>query len=133
MLVLGRAELREIVTAELALRAAREAFAALANGGAKVPPRLHLSTPGGTSLFMPAFQEGSSAVALKAVTVTAANPARGLPTVQGLVLLFDETTGAPLALLEGTYLTAARTGAAIGLAADLLARPDAATVALFGA
>lgn len=44
MLVLGRAELRKIVTAELALRAAREAFAALANGQAIVPPRLYLET-----------------------------------------------------------------------------------------
>jgi len=133
VLVLGRAELRELVTVELALRAAREAFAALASGGALVPPRIHLGTPNGVSLVMPAFQEGGDAIALKAVSVNSANSAHGLPTVQGLVLLFEEATGTPMALLEGTYLTAVRTGAAIGLAADLLARPDAATVALFGA
>lgn len=132
MLVLGRAELRELVTVELALRAAREAFAALASGGALVPPRIHLDTPHSVSLVMPAFREGGDAVALKAVSVTPGNSARGIPTVQGLVLLFDEATGTPMALLEGTYLTGARTGASIGLAADLLARPDAATVALFG-
>src|SRR5262249_3473269 len=96
MLVLGRAELREIVTVDLALRAAREAFVALASGGALVPPRIHLDTPNGVSLIMPAFREAGDAVALKAVSVNPANPTRNLPTVQGLVLLFDEATGTPL-------------------------------------
>lgn len=133
MLVLGREDLRKVVTVELALRAAREAFAALGGGTARVPRRIHLETPHGVSLVMPAFGEAGDAVGVKIVNVTPANSERGLPTVQGLVLLFDEATGTPRALLEGTYLTQVRTGAAIGLAADLLARPDAETVALFGA
>jgi ornithine cyclodeaminase/alanine dehydrogenase-like protein (mu-crystallin family) len=70
---------------------------------------------------------------VKVVSVTPGNAGRGLPTVQAAVLLLDEPTGTPVALLDGTYLTQLRTGAAMGLGADLLARPDADVVALFGA
>ena len=61
------------------------------------------------------------------------NPARGLPTVHALITLFDAESGAPVALLEGTYLTAIRTGAVTGLAVDLLAAPDAKTLTIIGA
>lgn len=131
MLVLSRADVRAAVTMPEAIRAAREAFVALASGSGEAPARLHLATPHGTTLFMPAF--ATSAVGVKAVSVTPDNPGRGLPTVQAAVLLFDEASGAPVALIEGTFLTQLRTGAAIGLGAELLAAPAAETVALFGA
>src|SRR5262249_46083231 len=57
----------------------------------------------------------------------------GLPAISALVLLFDTTTGTPLALVSGGSLTALRTGAASGVATQLMARLDADTLALFGA
>jgi ornithine cyclodeaminase/alanine dehydrogenase-like protein (mu-crystallin family) len=70
---------------------------------------------------------------LKTVTVFPDNPRRGLPTVQALVVLIDGVSGAHLAVMDGTSLTAIRTGAASGLATDLMARSEAAAVAVFGA
>jgi ornithine cyclodeaminase len=93
----------------------------------------------GLSLLMPAHLRGSadgagSAFGVKALTLFPENPARlGLPAIAALVLLFDTSSGVPLALLTGGYLTALRTGAASGVATRLLARPDARVLALFGA
>jgi ornithine cyclodeaminase/alanine dehydrogenase-like protein (mu-crystallin family) len=70
---------------------------------------------------------------LKNVTLFHDNPARGLPLVQATVLLSDAATGAPLAVLEGSSLTAIRTGGASGLATELLARADGAIVGVIGA
>jgi ornithine cyclodeaminase/alanine dehydrogenase-like protein (mu-crystallin family) len=81
---------------------------------------------------MPAYSPDVAALAVKVVSVVPANAGRGLPTVPGVVLLIDVDDGRPVALIDGTYLTHMRTGAAIGLAADLLARADAESVALFG-
>jgi len=67
------------------------------------------------------------------VNVFNANPKRGLPSIQGVVCLLDGETGSPRAILNGTFLTALRTGAASGAATDLLARSDADTVAIIGA
>src|SRR5690606_28290730 len=86
----------------------------------------------GVTLLMPAF-DGERALGQKAVSVYRDNPARGLPTVHALITLFDAESGAPVALLEGTYLTALRTGAVTGLAVDLLAAPDAKTLTIIGA
>ena len=58
---------------------------------------------------------------------------RGLPFIHALVMVTDAATGRPLSVMDGEYLTALRTGAGAGLATDLLARPDAAVAALFGA
>jgi ornithine cyclodeaminase/alanine dehydrogenase-like protein (mu-crystallin family) len=77
---------------------------------------------------------GDGVLAIKVVTVYGDNPTRyGMPTIQGLLLLHDARTGAALALMDAEHLTAVRTGAAAGVATRLLARPDVATVTLFGA
>ena len=83
--------------------------------------------------MMPAYLHQSRELAIKIVSVYGDNPRMGIPTVAGLVLVLDPQTGLPLALMEGTSLTAIRTGAAGGLAAELLSRKDAGSVALFGA
>lgn len=116
-----------------AIDAMRDAFGQLSTGEADVPQRLALRTPGGVSLFMPGYLPESGDLAAKIVSVYGNNPASGLPVVNAVVVLLDSSTGMPVALLNGTSLTALRTGAAGGLAAELLALPEADTVALFGA
>jgi ornithine cyclodeaminase len=133
MLAIGRAALYRAVSIRDAIDAARIAFVALSSGHATVPPRPHLATTHGATLVMPAYATDLGTVGVKVVTVTPNNAKTDVPTVQGIVILVDEETGTPIALLEGTYLTQLRTGAAIGFAADLLARDDAHNVAVFGA
>ncbi|HLZ08051.1 MAG TPA: ornithine cyclodeaminase, partial [Chloroflexota bacterium] len=133
MLAIGRADIQAAVTIYDAIDAARTAFIALSSDRGTVPPRPHILTVHGTSLIMPAYSSELSTVGVKVVTVTPGNPRVDLPTVQGIVVLFDEESGSPVALIEGNYLTQLRTGAAIGFAADLLARQDAHRVTVFGA
>src|SRR5437762_3308624 len=102
MLILTRVGVRAAVTMRDAVDAAREAFVALAAGEGDVPPRTPIRTSGGTALFMPAYERRSETLGLKLVSVNAENAARGLPTVQAVVVLVEGTTGTAVALIEGT-------------------------------
>lgn len=117
-----------------AVAVTRRAFADLSAGRAVVPQRQHLDLPAedGGALIMPAFAAAESRFAVKLLTLYPGNPGRDLPFIQGLMLLYDGTTGTPIALMDGAPLTALRTGAASGAATDLLARCDAATLAMIG-
>lgn len=118
-----------------AIACMRDAFAQVANGSAVLPERVavRVAAQDGTMLTMPGYLPRGDSLGLKVVSVFPHNAARRLPVVPAVVLLLDATTGLPRAMLEATVLTALRTGAASGLAADLLARPDARVVTLFGA
>jgi len=131
--ILSADDVRACVDMPAAIDAMREAFAALSAQEATVPMRLALETEHGVSLFMPAHLRESGNAGAKVVSVNPGNAARGLPAIHAVVLVLDVLTGRPRALMDGTWLTALRTGAVGGLAADLLARSDAKTVALFGA
>lgn len=130
--ILSSADVTAAVDMPTAIEAMRQAFAALSSGDAVVPLRLALETPGGVALFMPGHIRTSGATAAKVVTVHPGNAERDLPVIHAVVLVLEAETGRLLALMDGTRLTALRTGAAGGLAADALARPDASVVALFG-
>lgn len=117
-----------------AIAAVGEGFLALSAGQAIVPVRLSLPiNKDGLALTMPAALAGASSYSVKIVSVAPANPAAGLPLITATVLLIDASTGELLALIDGTALTALRTGAAGGVAARALCRPAAARAALFGA
>jgi ornithine cyclodeaminase len=120
-----------------AIEAMKKAYASLSDGTAVVPLRTRLPIPGSEALclFMPAFvnSQDGNALAVKVVSLFPTNPARGLAYIQAAVLVFDPETGRAIALLEGSSLTAIRTGAASGAAVDLLARADSKVVAVFGA
>lgn len=116
-----------------AIEAVRGGFVALSTGRARVPLRGVLDLAGSATLTMPAHVEGSPISCVKVVSVYPANQEKGIPTINAAVLVVDADTGVPLALLEGASVTALRTGAASGLATELLARPDAATLAILGA
>ncbi len=117
------------------IAAMRGAFIQLSSGAAVVPQRLSidLEEKGAGGLFMPAYLPAAGLLGHKAVTIVPANTNRGLPLISALVLVADASNGLPLAVMDGAYLTALRTGAASGLATDLLAAPDASGVALIGA
>ncbi|UCE23621.1 MAG: hypothetical protein JSU74_10000 [Candidatus Zixiibacteriota bacterium] len=118
-----------------AIAAMREAFVHLSSRQAIVPQRIHteIHEHSATALFMPVYLSYTGKIGLKFVTVSEDNPSRGLPLIHATVLVADASSGVPLAVMDGSYLTALRTGAASGLATDLLARPDARCAAIFGA
>ncbi|MCE9544561.1 MAG: ornithine cyclodeaminase family protein [Planctomycetia bacterium] len=111
----------------------RRAFLHLADGSIVMPERAHLASQRGVTLVMPAYVPAEAALSVKIVSVYPGNAGHGLPVICGVVALIDDATGRLLSLLDASSLTAVRTGAVGGLAADVLARPDAAVVALFGA
>jgi alanine dehydrogenase len=133
--ILSREDVRQSLPMHEAIEAMKAAFAQLSTGQADVPLRVALEAPShnGVTLFMPAYLPADDRMAVKIVSVFNDNPAQGLPLIHALVVVVDATTGEPVAVMDGTYLTALRTGAASGAATDLLARQDARTAAIFGA
>jgi alanine dehydrogenase len=131
--ILTADDVRAALPMSKAIEAMRRAFGQFSAGEATVPLRERVPSHKGVTLLMSAFLHQSQEFAIKIVSIYPDNPSLGLPTVAGTVLVLDPQTGLPLAFMEGDSLTAIRTGAAGGLAAELLARPDAETVALFGA
>lgn len=126
-LMAGR-RIRELVDAPSAIRCVRDAFVASHRCEILQPVRTALA--GGRYLVMSAA-DTSGNFAVKAVTVFPEN--ESIPVVQGLVVLFDGLTGSPRLALDGATVTAMRTGAAAGVASDLLADPDASVLAIVGA
>src|ERR1041384_2432976 len=137
MLILNAEDVRRALPMKQAIEAMKDAYASLSGGTAVVPLRTRIAIPDSEalSLFMPAFvsSQGGNALAIKVVSLFPTNPSRGLAYIQAAVLVFDSETGQAIALLEGSSLTAIRTGAASGAAIDLLARQDSHVVAVFGA
>jgi alanine dehydrogenase len=131
--VLSAADVRQALPMSRAIEIMRSAFGQLSANKVEMPLRPRLETDRGTLLLMPAFLKQSREIGFKMVSIWADNPSRGLPAIVGLAVVIDPDTGQPLALMNGEALTALRTGAAGGLATDLLARPEAHVVAVFGA
>ncbi len=126
----GPAAVAEALTYPRLIMALRRAFSepvsAMPRQVSTVDP-----TRGSLLLTMPAWRREAGAV--KIVTYLPDNPARhGQPTVQGVVVLFDGDTGAPLAVADGSEITLRRTAAASALAADYLAAPDADSLFMIG-
>jgi ornithine cyclodeaminase len=106
----------------------------LSQGGAQQPLRSGLRLPGGKGIFgiMPAQLDTPAALGLKAIGVFPGNEGTPLDSHQGLVLLFDPDTGAPIAVLDASSITAIRTAAVSAVATRALARADAGDLALLG-
>jgi ornithine cyclodeaminase/alanine dehydrogenase-like protein (mu-crystallin family) len=130
MIVLGGRDFREVVPMNAAIDAVRDAFVAVVEGRADQPQRL--VSADGRAVTMVARLQPSGETVVKAVTVFPENGQAGLPTIHALVLGFDGETGEPAILIEGAAVTAVRTGAASGVATDLLAVPDAHVLAMVG-
>ena len=135
--ILTASDVRKALPMRETIEAMKNAYAAWSDGRADIPLRTSLAIPPreGTSLFMPAYvrEKDEDALAVKVVSVFPQNPKRGIPLIQAAVLLLDAETGAPAAFLEGSALTAIRTGAAAGAATDILARRESRVAAVIGA
>jgi alanine dehydrogenase len=129
--VFQAADVRTAVPPQDAYDAVRAAFVAYARGEWSMPPKVYVTNyPAGDFRAMPAI--GGGHALLKWVTSFPGNPARGLPTVTGLVLLSDAEDGRLLAVLDAAAVTALRTAAAAVLAAETLRRADASSYAVVG-
>jgi ornithine cyclodeaminase/alanine dehydrogenase-like protein (mu-crystallin family) len=129
--VFSAGDVHAAVSPQEAYGAVRDAFVAHARGEWSMPPKVYVTNyPAGDFRAMPAI--GGGHALLKWVTSFPGNPARGLPTVTGLVLLSDADDGRLLAVLDAAAVTALRTAAAAVLAADALARDDASSFAVVG-
>lgn len=133
--LLSRSDVMKVLDMADTLDILEAAFADLSNGAAVMPQRTPITSPdyGGLALFMPAYLKGMGALGAKVVTVYKENPAKyNLATVLGTIILLDEKTGATIAIMDGGYLTAMRTGGVAGLATRTFARKDAAVHTMFG-
>jgi ornithine cyclodeaminase/alanine dehydrogenase-like protein (mu-crystallin family) len=132
VLVLAREDVRRLLDLDLLLDALERAFVELSAGRASVPPRIAAHVPDrGLLAAMPGYADGI--LEAKLVSVFPGNDTAGLPSHQATIALFDDETGTPLALLDGTEITAVRTGAASAVATRALARPDVRVLTLLGA
>ncbi len=134
-LVLTGAEVMQVLDMDLALAAVREAFRAYGEGRVNMPPKAYLTLAQGDfrAMYGEVFLPEGHVCGLKWVNVHPGNPLKGLPTVMAKVLLNDPDTGLEWADLDGTFITNYRTGAAGGVAVEVLSRPDAARLGVIGA
>lgn len=134
-LVLTRSEVKKLLDMEATLAAVETAFLAHGHGEARMPSKIYLDLPEyqGDFRAMPAYLPALKSAGMKWVSSYTANPAKGLPAVIAVFILSDPETAEPLAIMDATYITLMRTGAAGGIAAKHLALPDAKIAALIGA
>jgi ornithine cyclodeaminase/alanine dehydrogenase-like protein (mu-crystallin family) len=133
MRIVDAAAIRGAAPINELLDAIESAFRDVAAGRDRSPIRSRVEAANGDLLVMPGLREGGAGISVKIVTVVPANAERGLPTVQAVVVWLDAATGQPIGVLDGTALTAMRTGAASGVSTRLLARPNATVLAVIGA
>lgn len=134
LLLLTRADITGLLSLDDHLTAVETAFRLLGEGHADLPPPMHVSgTDGMFHVKAAALPLNRRYAAFKVNGNFPANPARyGLPTIQGAILLFDGDLGRPVAVMDSIEITIARTGAASGLAARYLARPDSRVATVCG-
>jgi alanine dehydrogenase len=134
VLLLGRRDVEELLDVDALIDALAGAMADLSAGRASVPHRVGalVQEREGLLAAMPGYSPSAGALAAKLITLFPHNAGTQWPTHQGVIAVFDPDNGRPMALLDGTVITAIRTGAGSALATRLLAREDAATVAILG-
>lgn len=132
---IGDEDVRHLLLMAEALEAVEEAFKQHALGKVQMPAKIYLNFTkhGGDLRAMPAYVEEMDIAGVKIVNAHPSNPLKGLPTVMAILVLNDPSTGAPLAIMNATYLTDMRTGAAGGVATKYLARKDSRVMGIIGA
>jgi ornithine cyclodeaminase/alanine dehydrogenase len=135
VILLSKSQVMSLVTMAESIGAVENAFRELANGTARMPTRVSVPLPEkqGWLGVMPAFLSQAGSLATKIVTVYENNVTRhGVPNVLAVIILNDVETGRVEAVIEGSYITAMRTGAVAGVATRYLARQNATKLGIFG-
>ncbi len=134
ILWLNKKEVESLLDMKGAIKVVEEAFRQHGLKKVQMPPKLYLyfTEHNGDLRTMPAYLEEQDIAGVKIVNVHPGNPVKGLPTVIALVILNSTETGAPIAVMDGTYLTDTRTGAGGGVAAKYLARKNSKVVGFVG-
>ncbi len=134
MLLLNRDEIKRVFTMKDAIEADKLAYSIFSKRKSISPLRTNIESQNeqGNILFMPGYIDEIGVAGLKIVSVFPNNPQKGLPSTPGTVLLVDDKTGMVNCILDGTYVTELRTGAATGAAVSLLAKKGSKTGSLIG-
>ncbi|MDL2267520.1 hypothetical protein LJC46_05990 [Desulfovibrio sp. OttesenSCG-928-G15] len=134
MLLLNRAAIKEFFTLKDSIDAVKKAFSLFSAGKVEVPLRTHINATGrdGVFLCMPGFCDEENASCVKVLNMFKNNIDKGIPSINAWVLVMDADTGVIEGLVDGSYVTQLRTGAASGAAFDLLAVKDCKKGALIG-
>ena len=134
-LLLDRQTIQGLLDMDKMIGILEQAFGELASGSAVMPQRTAVADPSvnGWYAFMPAQLRSMGALGVKSVTVYKDNPStHSLPVTLATIVLMDSRTGQTLAVMDGGYITAMRTGAVTGLATKYLARDDARVAGVMG-
>ena len=130
--LIPQSEVARLLDLDRLLDSLEQAFKALSAGATSVPPRTAARVPDGFLGVMPGYVPGLGLVS-KLVTVFPHNHDRGLPSHQALIAVFDESNGSPVAVMDGTEITAVRTGASSAVSVRALANQGARVLAILGA
>jgi alanine dehydrogenase len=133
-LILTQKDIKKVLTPTLAIKTVNKAFKAYGSEQVQMPPKSYLYFKHGDLRTMPAYicGQGFNIAGTKSVNVHTENYRKNLPTVMAVIILTDPETGFPLAVMDGTFITAMRTGAAAALATKLLCRKKAKTAGFLG-
>lgn len=134
-LILSRSEILSLLDMAEIMDAVHEALREKATGRVQMPPKTYLyyEKYRGDLRVMPSYLEALESTAVKIVNVHPDNRKYGLPTVMATIVLLDPKTGFPMAIMDGTAITAMRTGAASAIATKFLARKNSETLGIIGA
>lgn len=135
VLYLTKDDVVKILDMKTAIKVVEDAFKEMGFGRVEMPPRLylHFKKYNGVHISMPAYLEAIDAAGVKVVTVHPENPSKHrLPSVMATIVLNDPKTGMPMAIMDGTYITMLRTGAAGACGIKYLSRNDSEKVAIIG-
>lgn len=134
VVILSQEEVKSCLPMSDAIKAVETAYKAFAEGRVQMPPvqHLHIEKYRGEVDIKPGFVEDFSLIGTKIASGYYDNPKLGLPSGVAVIVLMDLETSLPLAILDGTYITAVRTGAAGAVAANVLARKESKRVGMIG-
>ena len=133
LLYLSQADVERLLDVDAMLEALAKALVIFSSGITSVPPRTAAHVPDAGLVGLMGGYVPGVALEVKLVSVFPGNHGRGVPSHQALIALFDERDGTPVALMDGTHITAIRTGGTAAVAARALAREDAGVLAILGA
>ena len=134
-LYLTQDDVKQVLNMKAAIEIVERAFKEMGRGLVEMPPRIYLQFPkhNGFLVAMPAYIESLEAAGVKIATVHPNNPTKySIPSVRAHIMLNDPRQGEPLAMMDGTYITMLRTGAAGAVGIKYLSRKDSETAAIIG-